>query len=657
MTGDIVLNGNKITSSTSPTTDDTLTRKGYVDTRDALRLALTGGTLTGTVYNSVGDFHPYKGGDTNKGVYLFANNADGATFATYQGGLGSWFGIGFFCSNDSTTRFIFNTRDGTSSQTGKLTCAGVDTTSTVQVGLASNVTPSIKLANSLNHITGNASEAYIFNGTNGYIAIGRNTTRSATEANLQMGTTGLDCSIDSIASDGTAYLPLGFRASSYTFLTGGVTVPSLTTSGAITAGSVITNNYARYGDYRTGMSPSQQPVSSMGFHFGTFNNNNTGNFADLLCLNSWYDSSAGLVNLLAFNKNGKGIRQYQRAVGSGSAFSTYYDCVMTDANSTNVFIAGDLTTNRSLFFGISGTYGPGCIYSDSAWGCIIRAKISSPGVAHFLWSDANDVYQMMITKNGVLGFTGGGAGLDTVSNGTISRTGAVAFGSTGINYDNGWNAGLMLQCSDTTGIMIHDSGEKLASFMFYDTDNRFHMGRDAGNGWGATPIQIDSDFYYPSPPLQTVPGVADSGLVLGWDYRNGQITRNQIEAYHSGPYNNYLQVNWNGVNRTNQFYKESYYSGLMITGYASAFRNSAGFQDIQIRLYNQSTGQYFYYASFQFYNVISNHAPIIVNIIPGALPTGWYDVYTYFNSGGQSVDANDVISLTYTILPVTIVSG
>ena len=49
MTGNIVMGANKVTSTTTPTAADDLTRKGYVDTQDALKLNLTGGTMTGDV--------------------------------------------------------------------------------------------------------------------------------------------------------------------------------------------------------------------------------------------------------------------------------------------------------------------------------------------------------------------------------------------------------------------------------------------------------------------------------------------------------------------------------------------------------------------------------------------------------------------------------
>jgi hypothetical protein len=49
MTGDITLGANKATSTATPSTDDTLTRKGYVDTQDALKLNLSGGTMSGAI--------------------------------------------------------------------------------------------------------------------------------------------------------------------------------------------------------------------------------------------------------------------------------------------------------------------------------------------------------------------------------------------------------------------------------------------------------------------------------------------------------------------------------------------------------------------------------------------------------------------------------
>ena len=49
MTGNIVMGANAVTSTATPATADTLTRKGYVDTQDATKLNLSGGTMTGDI--------------------------------------------------------------------------------------------------------------------------------------------------------------------------------------------------------------------------------------------------------------------------------------------------------------------------------------------------------------------------------------------------------------------------------------------------------------------------------------------------------------------------------------------------------------------------------------------------------------------------------
>jgi len=58
--------------------------------------------------------------DINKGIRLKGRNEDGASYTTYNGGLQSWQGIGFECTFDSTTRHMFNTRNGDFIMTGAL---------------------------------------------------------------------------------------------------------------------------------------------------------------------------------------------------------------------------------------------------------------------------------------------------------------------------------------------------------------------------------------------------------------------------------------------------------------------------------------------------------------------------------------------------------
>jgi len=79
-----------------------------------------------------------------------------------------------------------------------------------------------------------------------------------------------------------------------------------------------------------------------------------------------------------------------------------------------------------------------------------------------------------------------GAGSYAVANGFNTAAGCVTIGDHGVNYggNSGWNtntAGLLMECLDKTEIMVHDSGQRLASLMYYNA-NTVTIGRDTGNG-------------------------------------------------------------------------------------------------------------------------------------------------------------------------------
>ena len=69
------------------------------------------------------------------------------------------------------------------------------------------------------------------------------------------------------------------------------------------------------------------------------------------------------------------------------------------------------------------------------------------------------------------------------------QSGALVIGDVALNYGggSGWNsntAGLLFEASDNTEIAIHDSGQRVASLMYYEGagTNRITIGRDMG--WG-----------------------------------------------------------------------------------------------------------------------------------------------------------------------------
>ncbi|MDN5215694.1 tail fiber protein [Fulvivirgaceae bacterium BMA12] len=55
---------------------------------------------------------------------LRSGTGDGASFSSWNGGLSSWFGIGFHSAFDNTTRGVFNTRNGDFSIKGKISSEG-----------------------------------------------------------------------------------------------------------------------------------------------------------------------------------------------------------------------------------------------------------------------------------------------------------------------------------------------------------------------------------------------------------------------------------------------------------------------------------------------------------------------------------------------------
>jgi hypothetical protein len=78
--------------------------------------------------------------DANRGIAVIYNDQDGASYGNYNGGLQSWYGIGFKCTTDSVTRFIFDTRTGNMANTGNINAGTltVNSGSTLNGGLTVN---------------------------------------------------------------------------------------------------------------------------------------------------------------------------------------------------------------------------------------------------------------------------------------------------------------------------------------------------------------------------------------------------------------------------------------------------------------------------------------------------------------------------------------
>lgn len=96
------------------------------------------------------------------------------------------------------------------------------------------------------------------------------------------------------------------------------------------------------------------------------------------------------------------INFYQNQAGYTGTILMYGDTTLT----------GNFIASGTVTIGANGSYLPGSIYSDANWGMIFRAKVATPGIADFLWSNSADVHRMCINNQGRLGI---GGGTDTAS--------------------------------------------------------------------------------------------------------------------------------------------------------------------------------------------------------------------------------------------------
>jgi hypothetical protein len=107
--------------------------------------------------------------------------------------------------------------------------------------------------------------------------------------------------------------------------------------------------------------PNSITTRYLQFGFTSWNNNNTAPYADYLHLRSYTDASGGNDNLIMFRKDTLGIRIWQQAYNSATAYTSFKDVAWTDGtNSTGTWpisingSATTLTTARTLTIGSTG---------------------------------------------------------------------------------------------------------------------------------------------------------------------------------------------------------------------------------------------------------------------------------------------------------------
>jgi len=80
------------------------------------------------------------------------------------------------------------------------------------------------------------------------------------------------------------------------------------------------------------IAPSEDTAGELKFGFTSWANNNTAPWADYLHMRSYTDASGGSDNLVTFKKSGIGMRIWQQAWGSGTAYATYRNVTIYNEN-------------------------------------------------------------------------------------------------------------------------------------------------------------------------------------------------------------------------------------------------------------------------------------------------------------------------------------
>lgn len=336
-------------SSTETDTLATVTARGATtSTPVTFNGNVTLGNSADLIFSDLAGTFPTSG----KGFDWTLNN-DGARIYAIQPSSDS-IDLVFQLRDNATTndRFVFWVDDyqGAAFDKYPLIIRGGTEFDLVDSGLFVRGTQVITNGRVLQNVTGNIS---MFTNDSGYITGSGSTsgnagtaTRLATARTLTIGSTGK--TFDGSANVSWTLAEIGaqaagsYAAASHTHVWTDITnrptnVSSFTNDSGYITSSGSTSGYSGTliaEDNRT-ISPSELSANRLKFGFTSWGNNNTSPYADFLHLRSYQDASGGNDNLVMFRKDTIGMRIYQQAWGSTTAYSTYKDVAFTDGSNSS----------------------------------------------------------------------------------------------------------------------------------------------------------------------------------------------------------------------------------------------------------------------------------------------------------------------------------
>jgi len=314
-----------------------------------------------------------------------------------------------------------------------------------------------------------------------------------------------------------------------------------------------------------------------------------------------------------------------------------YVGIGTAIPSAPVTVNGSITIRNG-----TNIYEPGCIYTDANWGMLFRAAVV-PGIAHFKWDRSDGNEMMRFTTNGVLDIKGTDGG--TWGRQFMIKNGSLIIGRTDTDYGANWAGGvigtanlgcLMMECDNTTEAVIHDSGNRITSWMHYN-GNLLTIGRDVG--WGVTPVAFQGETYLNGTPV--VGTTRSIQFRLGLDeinpYRALWTPLMFIKLYET-PTIPPAYGNWNGLSVFNVM-SLPVSCHILVQGFMAYFTDSPGRRFAFARLYHPLTNTYYYPEATKYFNAVYNYECVPINQFLYNMPAGSYDLYM-FVGGNVGVDAN-----------------
>lgn len=301
-------------------------------------------------------------------------------------------------------------------------------------------------------------------------------------------------------------------------------------------------------DTRT-ISPSSHTAYRLSFGFTSWANNNTADWADYLHLRSYGDGSGGADNLVMFKKNGIGMRIWQQAFGSSTAYSVYAD-VLHSSNYTSYAVpttrtitingtAYDLSADRSWTVTASATWAGLTGGYRENYDLKFRPSNDSGSYAGFTFSKPGSTSE----DGGYLLIRGGSDndvytqyGITLVSDGGWLTLAQRTTANRGVRIMTGTTSATRISITDSTTTI--NNTLNLASLASNDgmiennTGGYFHLG-----GWGvgrtaATAILVNTAYWADNA------GTADNSNAVG-GVGLGNLVRKDTTSQYLKPYYEY----------------------------------------------------------------------------------------------------------------------